>query len=328
MSEVSPNHQYRRRDIVSEQGPHVTYNAIDLDEGTEVLWHELSIQSQERAAQYLYPTVKTLRAINHRNIIRVYYAWVDGTRKCVVLISEMGSETLRNYVATVATNPSPEMITNWCSQIIAALEELHANGIQHRALTCDHIFFDSSDGTVKVGLPELDVPLYGATLPLAAPEADTVRDPGNDIWLFGLCVIELCTGTIPYSELSNYADIREKISDHQAPMALKYVADPLIADLIVNCLLPIEQRPTASQISESDLFCSFGGDVATPRRSQDDSSGETSARQKPEFVAMLQRHNMERQELLERQKQARHALRVRIRERQNHSSSLKRLLND
>ena len=335
MGETSGIQRYKRRDIVREQGPRVTYNAIDVNEGTEVLWHEISIQSvPEDAVQELYRAVKTLRAIDHKNIIRVHCAWVEEARKRVVLISEMGSDTLRNYVTTVVTNPSPEMIGNWCSQIIAALEEFHSRGIQHRALTCDHIFFDSAEGTVKVGLPALDVAFYRASLSIEAPEAETVRDVESDIWLFGLCVIELCTGMVPYSEYTTDAEKRKRICDRAMPIALKYVSDPVIADLVVTCLLPIDQRPSAAQLAENDLFASVRGDDGTAYESQEEPQvspapeAEAEARQKPEFLALLQRQNAEKQDLLNRQKQARHALRAKIRERKEQNTSLKKLLNE
>lgn len=322
MSDVSPDKRYKRRDCVGNHPPRITYKATDHVEGTEVMWDEILIDSAPTTIyKALTDAAQALRRIQHENLIPVNYAWVSNSPpRRIVLISEMGTETLRNYVNRVGKHQLlPSIVSKWCAQIIAALAELHAHGIQHRGLTLDNIFIDPGEGTVKVGLPLIESILYGEVLPTAAPEADTTKDLRNDIWLFGLVALEMCTNEEAYGEYP-VDERRRKICERVMPVALNNVSDPVIADLIVTCLLPLEEgRPTAEELSEHELF--LEGDGLPSQMTEEE------ARQSPEFLELLRRQSEEKSELLRKQQEARQNLRKEIKERQETKRSLRELLS-
>jgi serine/threonine protein kinase len=184
--------------------------------------------------------------------------------------------------------------------------------------------------------------MAGATLPIAASEAAEVSDPRSDIWLFGLCAIELSTGEPPYSECPSDDSKRQAILSHVMPRAFSEVPDPLIADLILSCLLPFEQRPSAARLRETQLFTDIciGDSTSTGELDSIDSPGTETRRssgkmgisieeckQKPEFIALLERQKREREELLQQQEAERRTRKAQWRDRQK-QRSLRELLSE
>lgn len=72
-----------------------------------------------------------------------------------------------------------------------------------------------------------------------------------DIFAFGMCVLEMVTNEYPYAECNgNPTAYMKKGQEIVHPEALKDVKDEEIKDLIVKCLLPEAQRPTAEELMQ------------------------------------------------------------------------------
>jgi serine/threonine protein kinase len=277
-------------------------------EGAEVLWHQIKLDSSP------LPLLKsrgidlaTLLAINHRNLLRLRDAWFDSTQQTFHYITEFPPpQTLRAYMSEFFGTPSESVLIRWCYDILGGLDALHRADppIIHRALSCDNIFIDPGDGLIKIGLPAIELAIFGRPNPFAGPADDlTGMDPKSDIWLFGLCMIEIATGEICYSEFgTDEARRRREINERQMPRAFSGIHDPNIADLIMTCLGQPKGQPTAGQLRENPLFMELNSDPGSGRsrvsevieEPEPSALQELLSKQAREKSEMLARHHQER----------------------------------
>lgn len=75
-----------------------------------------------------------------------------------------------------------------------------------------------------------------------------------DIYSFGMCVIEMVTLEIPYSECDNVAKIYKKVSSGLRPAALNKVKDPEVKEFIEKCLGQPRARPSAAELLKDPFF--------------------------------------------------------------------------
>ncbi|KAH0785386.1 STE family protein kinase [Histomonas meleagridis] len=338
---VDPSGRFKREEVIVRSGIQVSYRAIDQNEGILCLWNEIYIEgSTENGFNNLIQIVNFIGSNSHPNLIALYRAWIDKTRKVFIYITELFSlQTIRSYVAEVVHSPSRSAIGNWCSQIIDGLEHYHSRNppLIHGDICCNNIYIDSSDGIVKLGPPNLEMLLFGTPPETSAPEVKSIiTDPKSDIWQIGLSVLEISTGVEPYNEYSSPMTKRNAILEGIMPQAISDVSDPIIADFITTCLLPVDHRPTLSQLREHVLISeNMNANGARSMRDmgsviQNSNSNVTPelVMQSPEFTALIERQNREKQELLMKQKQERKEKRDSIRSVTKKKQSLRELLNE
>lgn len=75
-----------------------------------------------------------------------------------------------------------------------------------------------------------------------------------DIYSFGMCVLEMVTLEIPYSECDNVAKIYKKVSSGVRPLALNKVKDAEVKAFIERCLAQPRARPSASDLLKDSFF--------------------------------------------------------------------------
>merc|ERR1711933_128081 len=133
----------------------------------------------------------------------------------------------------------------------------HEKAVIHRDLKCDNIFIDSSNNRVVLGDLGLSVNFIGqskmsivGTPHWMAPELYAEKyNELVDIWSFGMCVLELCTNTIPYEECRNTIAVFKKITKKEKPDILYKLKDPYIKSFINICLeFNTQQRPSAKEL--------------------------------------------------------------------------------
>jgi WNK lysine deficient protein kinase len=272
----------------------------------------------------------TFEAVCKVSILTVHRAWVDEQRHIIFYITESPPETIRHYMSEVLSRTSSKPpIVHWCSQVITGLERLHAQSIPiiHRNLHCDNIFIDRSEGTVKIGLPGLEMALNERHSPIAAPELPGLLTPASDIWLFGLCLLEMATREIPYAEFEVDSAKRAAIFGRHMPRALSDVDDPEVADLIVTCLFPVASRPSAAQVMEHDLFAEMGMERSVAGGRLEVAVPRPELRESPEFVNLLKKQKSERDELVVKQKAEIEACKAQLRQR-SRAQSIRELLSE
>ena len=81
-----------------------------------------------------------------------------------------------------------------------------------------------------------------------------------DIYSFGMCLLELVTLEIPYSECDNVAKIYKKVCSGIKPLALDKVKDLDVKGFIENCLAPSQDRPSAADLLRHPFFSEIDDD--------------------------------------------------------------------
>ena len=81
-----------------------------------------------------------------------------------------------------------------------------------------------------------------------------------DIYSFGMCLLELLTGQIPYNECTVVPQIWKRVNDNIKPESLNNVTNLLAKELILECISSkANDRPTISEI-KSNLFFNSNND--------------------------------------------------------------------
>eukprot|EP00358_Blepharisma_japonicum_P004506 CAMPEP_0202951202 /NCGR_PEP_ID=MMETSP1395-20130829/29317_1 /ASSEMBLY_ACC=CAM_ASM_000871 /TAXON_ID=5961 /ORGANISM="Blepharisma japonicum, Strain Stock R1072" /LENGTH=173 /DNA_ID=CAMNT_0049657777 /DNA_START=628 /DNA_END=1146 /DNA_ORIENTATION=+ len=82
-----------------------------------------------------------------------------------------------------------------------------------------------------------------------APELFEERYGTNvDIYSFGLCILEMCTGEMPYTECKNPMEIYQRVSRRIKPLALEKIGNLDVKEFITLCLADMDQRPSAEEL--------------------------------------------------------------------------------
>lgn len=75
-----------------------------------------------------------------------------------------------------------------------------------------------------------------------------------DIYSFGMCILEMVTLEIPYSECDNVAKIYKKVSSGVRPQALSKIKDMEVMAFIEKCLAQPRARPSAAELLKDPFF--------------------------------------------------------------------------
>ncbi|KAG7396514.1 Serine/threonine-protein kinase wnk4 [Phytophthora boehmeriae] len=249
--EHSPRGRYIRFDIRLGTGAYKSvYKAYDTDQGIDVAWNAIDIgllPSTEKTR--IIQEVQLLQKLEHKNIINFYGSWFSKEKNQVVFITEiMTSGTLKSYIKRVQFIKW-KIIKRWCIQILEGLHYLHNQSppVIHRDLKCDNIFVNGNTGDLRIGDLGLSTQLAVdkrakaqsvlGTPEFMAPELyDESYDEKVDIYAFGMCVLEMVTKEVPYSECINPAQIYKKVTAGIRPKGLQRVVSQAARDFIELCL--------------------------------------------------------------------------------------------
>lgn len=254
--EVDPGRRFHRyKEQVGEGRFKKVFRGYDTEEGVDVAWSKVYAEENGVDAAQAEGIIDEMRKglhLEHPNIIRCYSCWVDSRRRCINLITELfTSGNLRDYRQHYR-HLDQKALKKMGRQILNGLAYLHGQQppVVHGDLRCDKIYVNGFNGEVKIGdlgLQALLVKRYEGT---AAPEE--LKTAPTDVYLFGLCMLELFTkGNVDRSQ--SFADswrLLRKVKDHE------------VHDLIASCLVPPESRPTPLQLLACDFF-------SKPHASQD-----------------------------------------------------------
>eukprot|EP01061_Rhynchopus_euleeides_P014896 TRINITY_DN25654_c0_g1_i3.p1 TRINITY_DN25654_c0_g1~~TRINITY_DN25654_c0_g1_i3.p1 ORF type:complete len:561 (+),score=128.06 TRINITY_DN25654_c0_g1_i3:207-1685(+) len=253
----SPDGKYLRKGFIGKGSFKHVYEAFDTDSAIQVAWNEAAIDTTERE-------IDILCKLSHPNIVNIYSAWEDTERRLMVFITELlTSGSLRQYMrGSQSTSMGFNVVRNWGSQILQGLKYLHDNNVWHRDLKCDNIFVNGHKGEVKIGDFGLSCSIASSaarsvigTPEFMAPEIyDEKYTEKVDIYSFGMCLLEMCSGTYPYAECENCGQVFKKVTKGIPPKALTEMEDSAVKRIIQLCLVTAEKRPSAVDLLENDLF--------------------------------------------------------------------------
>lgn len=217
-----------------------------------------------RDKERILEEIKLYEQLDHPNVLKMIKAWRNKNKDEVVMITELMTSSLKEYIHRNSERPRLKVIKMWCKSILKALEYFHSRNppVIHRDLKCDNIFISSSNAEIRIGdlgfsttLKESHLKSQVGTPYFMAPEMYEERyGTGVDIYSFGLCIIEMCTLSTPYSECKNQSALLSKLKAMQKPEAFDLIQDDEVKDFISLCILPADQRPTASELLKHNFL--------------------------------------------------------------------------
>ncbi|KAL0310961.1 UNVERIFIED_CONTAM: putative serine/threonine-protein kinase WNK11 [Sesamum angustifolium] len=281
--EVDPTGRYGRySELLGSGAVKKVYRAFDQEEGIEVAWNQVKLRNfsdDETMINRLYSEVRLLGSLKNKNIIALYSFWRDEEKNTLNFITEVcTSGNLREY-RKKHRQVSMKALKKWSRQILKGLEYLHTHDpcVIHRDLNCSNIFINGNIGQVKIGDLGLAATVgrnHSAHSVLGTPEfmAPELYDEDYtemiDIYSFGMCLLEMVTLELPYSECDNVVKIYKKVTSGVRPHAMNKVKDPEVRAFIEKCLAQPRARPSAADLLKDPFFDSIPDD--------DDENGDNS----------------------------------------------------
>ncbi|KAL0406983.1 UNVERIFIED_CONTAM: putative serine/threonine-protein kinase WNK11 [Sesamum latifolium] len=270
--EVDPTGRYGRySELLGSGAVKKVYRAFDQEEGIEVAWNQVKLRNfsdDETMINRLYSEVRLLGSLKNKNIIALYSVWRDEERNTLNFITEVcTSGNLREY-RKKHRQVSMKALKKWSRQILRGLDYLHTHDpcVIHRDLNCSNIFINGNIGQVKIGDLGLAATVgknHSAHSVLGTPEfmAPELYDEDYtemiDIYSFGMCLLEMVTLELPYSECDNVVKIYKKVTSGVRPQAMNKVKDPEVKAFIEKCLAQPRARPSAADLLKDPFFDSI-----------------------------------------------------------------------
>ncbi|KAF3453351.1 hypothetical protein FNV43_RR03791 [Rhamnella rubrinervis] len=267
--EIDPTGRYGRySELLGSGAVKKVYRAFDQEEGIEVAWNQVKLRNFSNDSYIidrLYSEVRLLRSLTNKNIISLHNVWRDEEHNTLNFITEVcTSGNLREY-RKKHRHVSMKALKKWSKQILEGLDYLHTHEpcVIHRDLNCSNVFVNGNVGQVKIGdlgLAAIVGKSHSAHSVLGTPEfmAPELYEEDYtemvDIYSFGMCVLEMVTLEIPYSECDNVAKIYKKVSSGVRPQALMKVKDPEVRAFIEKCLAQPRARPSAAELLKHPFF--------------------------------------------------------------------------
>ncbi|XP_021818671.1 probable serine/threonine-protein kinase WNK11 [Prunus avium] len=267
--EIDPTGRYGRyNELLGCGAVKKVYRAFDQEEGIEVAWNQVKLRNftnDPAMIERLYAEVGLLRSLADKNIITLYNVWRDAENNTLNFMTEVCTNgNLRDYrkkhkqVSLIA-------LKKWSKQILKGLEYLHTHEpcVIHRDLNCSNVFINGNIGQVKIGdlgLAAIVGKNHSAHSVLGTPEfmAPELYEEDYtemvDIYSFGMCVLEMVTLEIPYSECDNVAKIYKKVTSGVRPQSLNKVKDPEVKAFVEKCLAQPRARPSATELLNDPFF--------------------------------------------------------------------------
>lgn len=236
----------------------VAYRARRLADGAVVAIETLDIE---------YPTRKQVAGIRREGGITQRLAEVDGVRKVhtvlahgsgnLALVVELFGSSLQAQLVKAGGNglPLPQVL-DIALRLVDTLGGIHANDIVHKALTPEHVVFNSATGAIALAgfgiASELDQELQAVhmsrhpegPLPYMSPE-QTGRmnrdlDYRSDYYSLGVLLFELLTGQRPFEADNLLEWVHSHISrlppaPHEIACELPEVISSIILKLLAKC---------------------------------------------------------------------------------------------
>nr|GMC85803.1 probable serine/threonine-protein kinase WNK11 [Ipomoea batatas] len=268
-AEVDPTGRFGRYvELLGHGSVKNVYKAFDLEEGRDVAWNQIKLgkfSDRPCIIQKIHSEIELLNTLKHENIIVLYHFWKDAERNSLNFITEAcASGNLRDY-RNKHRRVSIKALKKWSRQILQGLDYLHTHDpcIIHRDLKCSNIFINGNIGKVKIGdlgMAAVVGKSHAAHSLLGTPEfmaPELYEENYNelvDIYSFGMCLLEMVTLEVPYSECDSIAKIYKKVTSGVKPRALTKVTDAQLKGFIEKCIGQPRRRPSASDLLKDPFF--------------------------------------------------------------------------
>ena len=197
--------------------------------------------------------------LDHPNVMRVYK---DEKRSRIYMVMEWCQGRLLRSIMD-EQRMSHERALHIASQVLKALDYIHANGVVHRDLKPENIMVDEQDNIklIDFGIAgdtsarRLTYANFTATLGtpnyISPEQVKGKRGDGrSDIYSMGVILYEMLTGKLPFTGPSPMAAMNDRLLNHPMPPT---VADPTITPQLQEVIYralerdPKNRYPTAHE---------------------------------------------------------------------------------
>lgn len=274
--ECDPTGRYGRySELLGSGAVKKVYRAFDQHEGRDVAWNQVRLRnfsSDPSVIIRLRSEIELLKTLNNDHIIALHHFWKDSDKNTLNFITEAcASGSLRDY-RKKHRHVSTQALKKWGMQILRGLDYLHTHDpcIIHRDLNCSNIFINGNIGKVKIGdlgLAAVVGKSHAAHSLLGTPEymAPELYEEEYtelvDIYSFGMCLLEMATCEIPYSECDSIGKIYRKVTAGVMPRAMDDVNDEELKAFVERCIGQPRARPSAAQLLKDPFLADVVADV-------------------------------------------------------------------
>jgi len=254
----------------------VVYKALDSESGCQVSWHEVSLcHIRSEDLPRIQEDLDEIRTLRHDNLINWVDQWVSLRGNAMVFITELIPEgSLREYLQKIKA-PRLKVLKQWVKQLLNALLYLHSRKpfpYVYGHLQPENLFYIPGSGRLKIGGLGKSVVFHNGPgqvctrrYEYSSPETlQGEHSPSADIYSLGMCVLEICTQSVPYDECKTPMAIKRRVITGHKPLALGRIVDEDVKEFIELCLAPREHRPTAEELLANPFFNDTGDSGSLP----------------------------------------------------------------
>lgn len=264
---TDPSGRFERKDeYITINESLIRHKAYDTQTGLEVTWHErlLTETAYRNHIDELLSYAELVRKLKHASMNSLVAFWHDPDTSRICYITESVSvNSVYHNIAIGAIDIKNKVIARWFLPVLNVLDYLHRQNppIVHGRLRLTSIYVKPSTGAVKLISPTV-IPrslfMSGLSVriePEMPPEfLHGEIGPSSDIWSFGIALLSVATKKKPYEECKCPAELITRLRSYQPPACVRDVTDPLILDMVVRCLQPPLQRPSAAELLDHPFF--------------------------------------------------------------------------
>ena len=244
------------------------YRGLNLNTGCEISWHNISLHLVEPTeVTRIMEEMRSIADLEHPNIIRWQAVWLDASGNFIILISDLMPEgSLRQYLRKIKA-PREKVVKQWTSQLLQALVFLHSRHpfpLVHSFLRPDSIYVIPNTGKVVVGglckaIVFRNTQLHVRKYEYMAPETFTDHPgTGVDVYALGMTVLEIISQSQPYDECKSPSEIYRKTVSGHRPESVERILNEEAKDFILECIRPVEERPSATQLLQHKFLAANG----------------------------------------------------------------------
>ncbi|CAK62492.1 unnamed protein product (macronuclear) [Paramecium tetraurelia] len=208
--------------------------------------------------------IQQLKKLDHPNIMSIYEFFVDSKQLYIVTENYDGGTLLSRlkFENKEESTRKNQLIQIYFQQILAGLQYLHSNGINHKNLKPENILFQSQQSQLiklvdysntRVNKKDDDI----LDLTYLAPEVIQNQEfsQASDIWSCGVLLYEIWTKFQPFKG-DNYKEKKENILKCRITKDENWNQIPIQAQKLINSMLKIDpsKRLTAAQCLQNEYL--------------------------------------------------------------------------
>ncbi|KAL0575828.1 mitogen-activated protein kinase kinase kinase [Marasmius crinis-equi] len=222
---------------------------------------------QITVAQALKMESETLKDLDHPNIVQ-YLGFEETSANLSLFMEYLPGGSIRGVLLKYG-KLNEDVTISFTGQVLSGLEYLHSKGILHRDLRADTISV-GMDGVCKIsdfgiskriaGGDGAETPMQGTVYWMAPEVINTEGKPYNfkvDIWSLGCVVLEMLTGTRPWTGDEMFAVMFKLYQEKQPPPVPSGVVLSELGDdfLRRKCFaINPDDRPTAAELLKHEYL--------------------------------------------------------------------------